>query len=937
MLSAATTFAPERLFRHWQSASEAPIEGLSDYIELPEVDSYKQLENDSAFPRIQHQFLNDTKQLKSLARHFVNEQYDSIIDAFHNKLHIPSEDLQESLLPLYRETRFHIHRLINYLEKQLDAPAKEQNFIASLLHNCLNEIDLCLAGVHSRFANSYVDFQAHRVELDGMLFKVRKDLFHEFIGAFMFRRQREGLMDIPRSMEVHWFNALHNLYCEALALEPIVDPRAPENLPDSLVYFFMNSVPLAVNTCTIVRTLSRLWSEQLSTVLHEQGIATWETDVITAGQITAERAQALDNGLFKPVNHMLQTASGEALDLWGVIEEGDDGCYHLNRFREKLLFWLSDHFCPSSGRIFAVIPNGGGSPGSSFIGSINDIFFWVFGQDHCLSIGQPCTLQTDNHTTLTLTHLFAIDFSSWPEQVCHTLLTQAMAQTESAEDIAAFFLHRATNKQLKRTPELILQALFQQLREKLLCGPDHFVKRLKDAVLSQVVNTGMVLEYWTLRWLLDTPLMQPALSSLKEAGFDVASITVGLQTWQITDLSTQELSALLTVRDCHRLFRQAIVKNQVQILYKLLLTGLCDNVFMNEINPVKPLFLFASRGNLPGLTYLLTLSGNTSTGKVKFDWSLLNGAAEFGHTDCLAALLALEGVNVNYQDANGETPLHKAAKHGHHECIKLLLAATDINVNSADNEGNTPLHCTARSGSVACIEALLAIAGIKLNERNNEGSTPLIVAAQFGSTECLKALLMATDIDVNLADNEGSTALHEAARYGATSCIEALVVVDVIKLNARCHSGYTPLDYAAIFGSPHCLRVLLATGGVSVNDSNVQGQGIVPLHAAAAMGNTECLKVLLGVADIDINMADTEEGLTPLHAAAGGGHAGCVEALLGAHGIRINKKNKKGLTALDCARGKDYADCVELLIGAGATEVNQGDAIRPPSDDGHET
>ena len=61
--------APERLFRPWQPASEAPIERLSDYIELPAVDSYEQLKNDSAVPRTQHQFLNDIKQLKSLARH----------------------------------------------------------------------------------------------------------------------------------------------------------------------------------------------------------------------------------------------------------------------------------------------------------------------------------------------------------------------------------------------------------------------------------------------------------------------------------------------------------------------------------------------------------------------------------------------------------------------------------------------------------------------------------------------------------------------------------------------------------------------------------------------------------------------------------------------------------------------------------------------------
>ena len=137
MLSAPNIAAPSQLFRPWQPDAHAPIESqLSDYIELPTVQSYEQLAETRVFPEIQNQFLSDIRQLQELARHFVNDEYDGMIDAFHSSLETPPEDLREHLLPLYRETRFHIHQLIKQLEDQLNAATDEHNYCASLLHNC---------------------------------------------------------------------------------------------------------------------------------------------------------------------------------------------------------------------------------------------------------------------------------------------------------------------------------------------------------------------------------------------------------------------------------------------------------------------------------------------------------------------------------------------------------------------------------------------------------------------------------------------------------------------------------------------------------------------------------------------------------------------------------------------------------------------------------
>ena len=972
MLSAPAIADPLRLFRPWQPDVHAPIERpLSDYIELPTVQSYEQLENTSFFLEIRSQFLSDIRQLKELARHFVNDEYDVMIDAFHNNLERPPEDLREHLLPLYRETRFHIHQLINQLENRLNASSDEQSYYASLLHNCLNEIDLCPAGVHSRFANSYVDFQWPQAGLDGLLFKIRKDLFHKFIGAFIFQCQREGGLDIVQSMEVHLFNCLHNLYCDALALPPIVDPMASGNIPRQLLDQFLASASLTVNQCTIVRNFSRFWSERLSTVLHEQGIAAWETDVITAGQITAERAQALDTALFQPFNHLLQTTPEQALDLWQVIEESDDGSYRLSRFREKILFWLCSYFYSSSGRVFAVIPSSSGSQCGSFIGSINDVFFWVFDQGRCCYIGQPCTLQPENHITLTLTHLATIDFSTWPDQVCFALLTQAMAQTEDAEDIAAFFLHPATNKQLHKTPQPVRQALSQQLSEKYLCGSESFTNKLKMAIVRQlIILKPQRVTLHILRCLMDTPLLETVLSFLHTALVDrtpVTQITQTLTTWQVADFSLESLGKLLTVDDCRRLFLQAFNLKQAQLLSNLLLTGHCDDLgraFMGDGNRLLSnydhslenlLSLFASHGSLAGLKYLLELYKGNNIGRIcNFNWNFLNSAAEFGQTECLATLLAIDRVDVNHIVNNGWTPLIEAARHGHHECLKLLLATKDIQINAVNDDGWTALifaaryghtqcvetllsddrilvncktvdgwtalSCAADSGHTDCIKALIKAGNIQVNLPNPYGSTPPLSAVRCGHTESLKVLLTAPDIDVNSANDDGCTPLHAAAQLGEADCVEALLTIKGIKLNQRDHDGWTPIDLAARFGNVECVRLLLATGGILVNEKN--SNGFAPLHAAAAKGHTECVKVLLGAPGININLTYAY-GWTALHGAAVSGHAGCIQALLEAPNIMVNKKSDRGWTALHYAANNGHADCVEVLIGADATKVNK--------------
>ena len=955
MLPTQTAIYP-RLFQTWRPCASPgqPTEHSSDYIELPAVSSYEALARHETFPAIQTQFLGDIQKLRHLAHNFVEQKYDGHIDSFRNRLKTPPEDLrgQDHLLPLYRETRFQIRQLVMALENQQHASADQQAYIAARLHDCLNDIDQCPAGVHSRFANCFINLAADRAGLAGRLFQVRQQLFHEFIASFLFVQQREGLMDIPSGMEVHWFNSLHNLHCDALALLSIADPRAPTTLCGGLIERFLAEVNLSVNACAILRKFSSQWSDLLSTTLHELGIAAWETDTIAPAEITADRTAALNSKLFEPVNHLLKTTGKQSLDLWTMVEENDDGSYRLDRYREKLLAWMSIHFCGPAATVFAVIP-AAGAP-CQYIATIGELFFWVSAHSPSLHAGQPCTFDTNNHTTLTLAHLTTIDFTTWPDNTSHALLTQAMQQTDDAEDIASFFLHHNISAQLIKTPQPVVQKLSHQLTEKLAHNPGDFQKRLCRCVCDQLAEQRPVSSQ-ALHWLMGTPLLEPVLSAVyRQTDMDTRPFTQHLATWHICGFTQENLNKLLTRTDCQRLFGQALDLGQAQILSSLLSTGHCDQQYCLLNNKGKNLLaFFACKGILPGLKYLLQFLATDVNRLSPHGTPPLGCAAQFGHLDCLKALLAVAGIRVNQRNSEGRTALHLAVYFDFADCVRALLAAKGIQINAKTNSGwraidlaarhgrrqcleallesgvsgindknpfgYTPLASAARSNHADCVKVLLGVPGILVNIENNEGWTPLLCAITFAYVDCVRTLLTSESVEVNAIASAGWTPLCCAARFGQTECLKILLDKEGIEVNLRNGDNLSPLDNSVLFGHAECTSALLATPGCRVNDRGPEGE--TPLCSAARNGFEACVRALLLADDIQVN-AITDSGWTAFSLAAKHGHPGCLKALLDTGCIDIHGKNPNNYTALGSAAMEGHTACVNVLLGADGIDVN---------------
>jgi hypothetical protein len=147
-------------------------------------------------------------------------------------------------------------------------------------------------------------------------------------------------------------------------------------------------------------------------------------------------------------------------------------------------------------------------------------------------------------------------------------------------------------------------------------------------------------------------------------------------------------------------------------------------------------------------------------------------AAYRGDTAAVQRLLS-EGIDPNYRNPGGWTPLMIAAAERHLEAVVVLLAAK-ADSNLRNSYGRTALMFASRYGQLAIVERLLA-AGADPNviPTDATGWTALVSAAKEGHIAVIRALLD-KGADPSIRTREGQTALDIARAAGHREAVGLL-------------------------------------------------------------------------------------------------------------------------------------------------------------------
>jgi len=250
----------------------------------------------------------------------------------------------------------------------------------------------------------------------------------------------------------------------------------------------------------------------------------------------------------------------------------------------------------------------------------------------------------------------------------------------------------------------------------------------------------------------------------------------------------------------------------------------------------------------------------------------LHCASYFGIVEVVAALIEVEGCNIDQRDCMGYTPLMWAAWRGNEEVVGLLLMRGDVSTDRSARDGwvvpwqtpywderlvgdpldprganlydggRTALSLASSSGREGMVRLLLTRDDVNPNKPDNNGRTALWWASYFGNEGVLRLLLARGDINPDRSDSYGRTALWWASYFGNEGVLNLLLVRNDVNPDKSDNYGRTALWWA-VLGNERVVRLLLARDDVNPNKS--ANDGTIPLLWATTGRNREIAVLLL--------------------------------------------------------------------------------------------
>lgn len=143
--------------------------------------------------------------------------------------------------------------------------------------------------------------------------------------------------------------------------------------------------------------------------------------------------------------------------------------------------------------------------------------------------------------------------------------------------------------------------------------------------------------------------------------------------------------------------------------------------------------------------------------------------------DSVAALTQAPGIDLNVQNAVGETALMLAVIRDHRAIVDaLLIAGAQVN-----KPGWAPLHYAASTGNNALVKLLLDKYAF-IDAQSPNGTTPLMMAARQGHTSTVK-LLAGEGADLFMKSEQGMSARDFATRHERNDIAQHLASLEEAK------------------------------------------------------------------------------------------------------------------------------------------------------------
>jgi len=217
-----------------------------------------------------------------------------------------------------------------------------------------------------------------------------------------------------------------------------------------------------------------------------------------------------------------------------------------------------------------------------------------------------------------------------------------------------------------------------------------------------------------------------------------------------------------------------------------------------------------------------------------------------GHTNSLKVYQFLDniGLESNIVGKDGKSPLHNIAyRNSDVETIKFFLNQ-GMDVNLQDINGNTPFINASRSNSIAVVKLLRPFV-TDINRQNQEGQSALTLAFRNNSVEVVNYLLE-NGADINIIDKKGNSLPYYLLNsFNNKDQFEAKLKIlkgNSISLRDTQQNGNTLLHEAILMGNKNLVERVLPFR-ININAKNDEGN--TALHLAAMKAKNEDILRLL--------------------------------------------------------------------------------------------